>query len=323
MAVTGTLEQIIDKVRKITGRPSANQMTDAEITDYINDFYVYEMPQHLKLWNLKNIESPLLATTPGGDDCLIAGEWLYAVDWNKYTNIAPPFYVGGYQIQYYQDSQSFLNYFPSRKSVQSLATATGIAGPYTGTVTNTPLLPESVFLSCVDVAGNQLTAVDNGAGTFTGDVVAGSTINYATGAIAALTWNAAIPAGNVITVQSLTYVEGRPLAVLYYNKALTFYPVPDVAYECYCTVYYNPDDLTAGDQPEIRQWWNVIAMGAALKIFIDNLDMESYAKLRPIFDEQKRLVERRTLQQLSNQRVATIYGDNVNWPCKNFGYPYN
>ena len=64
MAVTGTLEQIRAKTRKITGRLSVNQLSNDDLNNYINDFYVYELPQHLKLWDLTNVESPLFPTTP-------------------------------------------------------------------------------------------------------------------------------------------------------------------------------------------------------------------------------------------------------------------
>jgi len=320
MAVTGTLEQIRAKVRRITGRPSANQLSNADLDNYINDFYVYDMNAHLKPWNMRSSVSPIVATTPGGDRVLTAGEWNYLVDSNVYVNIEPPFYVGGQEIQFFQDIRAFLSYFPHPFEAQTLATGTGAAGPYTGTISNTPLLYDSIFISAVDVGGNTVVANCNAAGTITGDVLAGGTINLNTGAVAGLTWNAGIPAGNLITVQSLSFAEGRPRAVLYLNHALTFYPVPDISYEIWCTVYYSPDELGAGDQPEVRQWWNLIALGAARKIFIDNLDIESLSKIQPIFDEQMRLVERRTLKQLSTQRASTIYDYSGYGSGNNFVY---
>jgi len=319
MAVTGTLEQIRNKVRLITGRPSPNQLSNADLDNYINDFYVYDMGAHLKMWNLKNSLSPIVANA-GGERVLTEGEWLYQVDSNVYTSLEPPFYVAGYEISFFQDIRSFMNYFPSYSVSQTLATGTGIAGPYTGTITTTPVLFRSVFISAMDAAGNTLVAECNAAGTITGDVVAGGTINLVTGAVAGLTFTAAIPAGNLITVQSLTFESARPQAVLYLNQALVFYPVPDTAYEIACTVYYNPDELGAGDQPEIRQWWNLIALGASIKIFTDNLDVESIAKIQPLFDQAKRLAERRTLKQLSTQRASTIYDYGTNYPYGYSGY---
>lgn len=304
MAVTGTLEQIRTKVRRITGRPSQNQLTDDELDDYINDFYIYDMPAHLKLWNLNNQLSPIF----GPDDALIPDRAFYAVDWNDFTNLQPPFYVGGYQIQYFQNREAFFNFFPTRMMRAQLSTGTGVAGPYAGTITNTPILEQGVFISAVNNAGASLHCTANNEGVLQGDVLAGGTIDYQTGAIAGLTWNAGtIAVGEPIWVQSMTYVSARPQAVLYVDGALFFYPVPDIAYEFSCAVYEAPDALEAGDQPLVRDWWNLIAYGAAQKIFAENLDMDSYNKIGPLFDKHKRLVERRTLVQLKNQRTATIY----------------
>lgn len=304
MAVTGTLEQIRAKVRRITGRLSVNQLSNDDLDDYINDFYVYDLPKHLKNWNLKNYLSPIF----GSDSALIPNRAVYVFDANSFTNIGPPFYVGGYEIQYFQDVEQFFNFFPNRAIVQQLSTGTGIAGPYSGTISATPILEQSIFISAVNNAGTSLHCTANNAGVLTGDVLAGGTIDYQTGAVAGLTWNAGIiNTGEPIWAQSTTYVSGRPQAVLFANMSLTFYPVPDIAYEVYCTVYQNPDELSAGDQPLIRDWWNLIAYGAAQKIFAENLDMDSYAKIQPLFDNYKRLVERRTLVQIKNQRVLTIY----------------
>lgn len=297
MAVTGTLEQIREKVRRITGRLSVNQLTNEDLDDYINDFYIYDLPQHLRLWNLKeNYTLDLIPT-----------QNIYNYPFNTNITIEPPCYVDGYEIQLFQSQEEFYNVFPNQRRLENFATATGIAGPYAGTLTGTPITRNSVRITVVDAAGTSLVAQDNGAGTFTGNVVAGSTINYVTGAVAALTWTSAIANGTIMEVHYLNWQQGRPFAVLFFNDELTFYPVPDGGYEFSCQTFINPIELTAGNQPEIRDWWNLIAYGTAQKIFAENLDMESYAKIEPLFDKHKRLVERRTLVQLKNQRASTIY----------------
>ncbi|MHA1401149.1 MAG: hypothetical protein ACTSQE_12440 [Candidatus Heimdallarchaeaceae archaeon] len=309
MAVTGTLEQIRAKVRRLVGMPSVNQLTVEELDDYINDFYQYDFPAHVKTWNLTTALPPIW----GPDDTLIPDQAIYVYDWNVFTNMGPPCYVGGYEIQYYQDQESFFNIFPTRMLRQQLSTGTGIAGPYGGTLTNTPILRSGIFMSAMDNAGNSLHCDANAAGVLSGDVAAGGTINYQTGVVAGLTWNGVIAVGEPIWAQTMTYTTGRPEAVLFYDGVLLFYPVPDIAYEFSCRVNQVPDALTvAGDQPLVRDWWNLIAYGAALKIFAENLDMESYAKIMPLFDKHLMLVERRTLCQLKNQRTSTIYTNQ--WP---------
>lgn len=302
-----TLADIRLKVRRVTKSPSANQITNAEIDDYVNDFYQNDFPAHLKTWNLKTVLSPL--GLAGADDALIPDRAIYAFDWTAFTNLEAPFYVGGYEIQLFQNPEAFFNFFPTRPSRQQLSTGTGVGGPYAGTITQIPILEQSVFISAVNNAGASLHCTANNAGVLTGDVLAGGTINYQTGAVAGLTWNAGnIALGEPIWVQSVTYASGRPEAVLFYDGALLFYPVPDIAYEVACTVYQTPTALAAaGDAPLVLDWWNLLAYGASLKIFGDKLDMESYQKTRVLFDEQKRLVERRTLKQISINRTATIY----------------
>ena len=53
MTLPYTLSDIISKVRKITARPSTSQITDAEIAQYINTFYVFDMPEHLRMESLR------------------------------------------------------------------------------------------------------------------------------------------------------------------------------------------------------------------------------------------------------------------------------
>lgn len=297
-----TLANIRLKVRRITKSPSASQITDNEIDTYVNTFYLYDLPEHLRIFNLKDTYS--FITQPDVD--------IYNFTPNTWVSVEPPVYVGGYEIQFYQDKESYFTIFPEYQRTQILTVGTGIAGPYAGTITGVPVKYSRVLLSTVDNAGNALSAQDNGAGTFTGNVAAGSTINYTTGAIAALTWTAVIANGTNILVQSVNYNAARPQGILFYDDQFQLSPVPDQAYEVRMNGYVVPTALVnAADEPELREWWQLLAYGASLKIFEDRLDMESFSKVKILFDEAKNLVERRTLKQLSNQRVSTIYNNGI------------
>ena len=309
MTVPSTLGDIRTKVRRITGRPSESQLSNTELDAYINTFYLYDLPEHLRLFNLK--ETYTFTTEPNVDQ--------YAFTPNTYVSVEPPAYVAGYETSYFQDYDSFFTLYPFIQTIEDLDTGTGVAGPYAGTITSTPVLANRVLVSAQDGAGNTLVAIDNGAGVFAGDVT-GGTINYVTGAIAALTFTAAIPAGNDIEVQYHPYAAARPQAILFYDDTFTLRPVPDNAYQVELQGYRVPTEMTiAADEPEYNELWQLIAYGTALKIFADNLDLESYQKVDMLFDKQKCLIERRTLKQLSNQRTATIYTDNA-MPRGN--YPY-
>ena len=303
MAVTGTLEQIRTKVRKIVGMPSTNQLSNDDLDDYINDFYQYDLPEHLRLWNLHGTYA--LNLTPH--------QPAYLFPANTYTSLEAPCYMDGNEIELFQSSSEFFRYASSVHATETLSTGTGIAGPYTGTLTSLPLTRGTLDITVTNAAGVTLTANDAvgvyPAGTITGD--AAGVIDYTTGAITALTWTAAIPAGNIMTATYLNWPEARPTAVLFNANVMEFYPVPDISYEFACAGFQNPTALAAGSQVQVRDWWNLVAYGAAMKIFTDNLDIESYQKIDPIFQRQMNLVERRTLTQIKNARVATIYNSNL------------
>jgi hypothetical protein len=53
--------------------------------------------------------------------------------------------------------------------------------------------------------------------------------------------------------------------------------------------------------------WQLLAFGAAQKIFIDTGKLDQAQAYQPYLEEQMDLVRRRTLNQQDVQRVATLY----------------
>jgi len=314
---------IKQKVRNVTARPSTNQITDAELTDYVNSFLVYDLPLHCRFFIEK--QKFTMNLTPN------VGNYSITAFKNTYSNFEPPCYVDGYQIQYYQNDESFFQMFSRLKYSTQFSTGTGAAGPYNGFYSYTPIEPGTCVISVTDAAGNLLTATDvpttATTSTFvteTGAAIVGSAINYATGVITGITFSAAVPLGNIIYIAANQDIRGRPLAMLYFHDMFYFWPFPDRSYTFTIDAFINPTATVLGGgalYPELNQWADVIAFGTSLKIFQDNLDFESYQKVMPFFDNAKRLALRRTTKQLSTQRVATIYGDAEIWPMQN-GYPY-
>jgi hypothetical protein len=321
--VLNDFNYIKQKIRNVTARPSANQLTDQELTDYINSFLVYDLPLHCRFF----IEKQKFAMN------LVPNVGTYSITTfkNTYSNFEPPCYVDGYQIQYYQSDESFYQMFSQLKYSAIFTNSSGIAGPYNGFYSYTPIQPTTVIISTTDVLGNLLTATDvqltATTGQFvdqTGVVIAGSAINYTNGVITGITFTAPPPVGNLINISANQYLRGRPLAMLYFHDTFTFWPFPDKSYQFTIDAYINPIATVLGGGalfPELNQWADVIAFGASLKIFQDNLDFENYQKTMPFFDNAKRLALRRTMKQLSTQRVATIYGDAEVWPWQS-GYPF-
>jgi hypothetical protein len=130
----------------------------------------------------------------------------------------------------------------------------------------------------------------------------------------------AIPSGNNINAQYIPYTPSRPQSAMFFQDQIMLYPIPDQAYTVSFEVYKYPVDFflaangayTATLQPQLNEWWQLLAYGAADKIFADNADFESMAKFRPLLDEQMNLVLRRTIVQQTSERTATIYTENNN-----------
>ena len=78
--------------RKVTGTPSPNQISDAQVQALLNDYYVYTMPFELKE-QITN-QSLTFKTTPGID--------IYAFPGGYFTD-SPGAYADGFPLVFYQD----------------------------------------------------------------------------------------------------------------------------------------------------------------------------------------------------------------------------
>lgn len=342
MSFPSDLAQIRSKVRKITGRPSANQISDADIDIYVNTFYRFDLPEHLRLENLRvNYE---FTTRPN-----IA---VYDFPTNTYLTNMPPVYIGGYQSYLTQSRANFFRVNPQLNFLeQSVMTGNGTNTGYTGTLTNTPIAtgfkpnPPGAFF--VSIPGNDTAAsdlkwnvlisakgtpdptsgiepdislVDDGLGNLfdpsdasTQPAAARGTINYITGAISISNFSAAVPSGNAINVQYIPYTASRPQSVMFFEDQFIFWPIPDQAYTVSFEVYKYPTALAAaGNSPQLQEWWQLLAYGAADKIFSDNADFENLQKYRPLMLEQMNLIQRRTIVQQTSERTASIYTEQSN-----------
>lgn len=328
----GNLQDIINKVRRITARPSASQISDAEIINYINTFYVYDFPEHLRLQSLRvNYQ---FVTNPG--------QAVYDFDTNYYLTNMPPVYIAGYQSYMTQSRENFFRINPQLQFMQSqIATGNGGSGPYTGTLTNTPIMrgfkpnKPGAYSATTSIAAKDLnwmvlitgstdpdvttgiatqySLVDDGLGNLH-DINAANlttplgTINYTTGSVS-FSFSGNIANGNPINAQYTPYVASRPQSVVFYKDQFMLYPIPDQGYTVSFEAYKYPVEFdgTLSIVPELQEWWQLLAYGAADKIFADNGDLENLQKFRPLLDEQLKLMQRRTIVQQTSERTASIY----------------
>jgi hypothetical protein len=108
--------------------------------------------------------------------------------------------------------------------------------------------------------------------------------------------------------------------VCFFQDQLILYPIPDQAYTVSIEAFRYPTALAAaGNSPQLNEWWQLLAYGAADKIFADNGDIESLQKFRPLLEEQMKLVQRRSIVQYASERVSTIYSEQTGL----FQYPFS
>lgn len=349
-----TLQDIINKVRRITGRPSSAQITDNEIINYINTFYIYDFPEHLRLESLK-VNYQFVTT---------ANKATYDFPTNLYLTNTPPLYIGGYQSFFTQSRDQFFKINPMLNYLeQSVATGDG-GSVYTFTLSKIPIAPGfkqnpnrlsaantdsfgrvsggtagsynwNVLISGEGSAGPGgasiwYSLIDDGQGNLVdpGDTalnpaILGS-INYITGVcVLDPGFTGAIPVNNPINAQYIPYVASRPQSALFYQDQLTLYPIPDQAYTVSLEAYQYPIEFDVNGStsvnPQLNEWWQVLAYGAADKIFADNADMENMAKFRPLLDEQLRLIQRRSITQQTSERTASIYTEQTSFGQYLFG----
>lgn len=337
--MTANLTDIITKVRRITARPSPAQISDEEIINYINTFYRFDFPEHLRLESLRyNYQ---FVTN--------ANQAVYDFPTDLYLTNMPPVYIAGYQSYMTQSRANFFRTNPGLNYLQSsVYTGDGTSGPYVGQfLTNTPLLagfkpnPPGAYSSSLvtDVpvrdinwmvlvsgttpSGVSVSLVDDGQGNlFAPDdpssdpSLARGSVNYMTGAIDINSFTDSIGQGNPINVQYIPYVASRPQSVLFFQDQFYLYPIPDQAYIVSFEAYKYPvefptDGSGAQLQPQLAEWWQLLAYGAADKIFADNGDFENLTKYRTLLDEQLKLVQRRTIVQQTSERTATIYTEQT------------
>lgn len=142
-----------------------------------------------------------------------------------------------------------------------------------------------------------------------------ATINYQTGEITGLTFAQAIPDGNPIQVQYIPQTYSIPLSVMFFQNQLTLAPTPDQGYTIELTCYRNPiQALLASDMsgnPELSEWWEILAVGASKKIFEERLDSDGVIFIDKMLKERYDIIETRTYAQIGQERISTIYTDQL------------
>lgn len=307
-----TLDTIRTKIRRLVASPSASQLSDSQIDFYINTFYLDDLPQYLKIFDLKTVYT--FYTEPNIDKYpLNINPSFVSAATKAYYSVEPPVYIAGYESYYTQDRTEFFRLY-SYINYENTVSGNNTLGPYDIQITNVPVIRNQVTISAKDSLGINLIVADDGSGGFTGDVLAGS-IDYVTGSITGLQFTNSIPNSELITIQSVPYVANKPKTILFFDNTFIVRPIPDNTYKIdinaciYPTVLLNVDD-----SPSPQNLWQLLAYGAAQKVLEDRGNTENDQIMSQKLAAQLILCNRKTLEQNRPVRASTIY--------TSYDYPY-
>lgn len=343
-----SLTQMQNTLRRMTARYVEAQMSTSQINYYLNLFMTLQLPLNFK--NLKLTKPYVFLTKPNIDtysfiyennptDPVLGGQ-VNASPGN--VMLTPPVFCQGYLVNFYQDKGEFYNRWRNLSVNQIIGTGTGNANSlYTGTIPSTPfyraqqdifnnVTEAGVIISAYDASGFSYSVTDvpqNTSATpnigllFEDNGSQVGTVNYVTGAYAFTPANAiAIPTDANIYAAVVPYQSSRPVDVLFYNQQITFRPCPQQIYQVEFQISQQPLQMVANNSaPELDEWYLFICAGAAKLIYSDFPDPEGMAYIEPIWQEQLQISQRRTLKQLSTQRVQTIF-TQPNWNKSSYFY---
>lgn len=325
-----TLAAIRTKVRRLTRTPSINQMSDATLDEYINTFVVYDFPEQLRTFDLHTQMSfytvPFVDKYPSGYFPL---QDYVNIDVNTFL----PAYVNGIKAYYTQSREQFYNIYPLNRTQTTVGYGNGVQTTFIGLI-STPqevsILPENVVISYIDEDGTGEAFFDMTIRTSNGPIPQGNLYNqankpstspstsdplnniyYETGLFTVTFTNPPAEGSEIIARYRLVQ-PSQPQGVLFWDNTFELRPVPDNIYQVNLEVNILPTQLLDSAQsPNVKQWWQYIAYGAAKKIFEDRMDMESVQMIMPEMKTQERLVLRKTLIQYTNQRTPTVYSEQT------------
>jgi len=342
---TANLSTIQTLVRQLTRTPSQNQLSTSDLNQIINTFVLYDFPQAIRLYNLRSTFT--FYTQPNVDvyptNTTDTTDALYNFS-NKIVAIHPGVYCAGVPVMFTQNRDEFFGLYPLYNSIVTrVAIADGTTGPFTGNLlsgpnqnlpgitTQTPVLQNNVTFSTITTSNVAMTVIDypqpgNNETGLLGfanvpptSLANFGTVNYLTGAFSVSFVSATVDGAN-ITAETVPYQPGQPIAVLYYDQEFTVRPVPNMAYSIQMQVDILPTELLDSMQtPNLNQWWQYIAYGAARKVFQMKSDLDGVALIDPEFKRQEGLVLSSTATILANERPPTIYtqGNKLGY---GFGY---
>jgi hypothetical protein len=271
------LNRLRYSIRKITGKYDTSQLPDtstgeinisnpAGIDDYINDFYLYDMPEEMRTLKLRDFYE--FTTLP---NC-----GTYNVPQNV-VQIYDPIYIDNYQFAWYQDPNVFYRIWPELNFIdRNLFTPDGTSGtsadPFVFTLSQTPVQQGTVVIGLTpNLDGSPSPVLETftdqdqpipldipvqqffvNPGILTGNQGGTGTVDYLTGEVT-LNYVVAPPAGTTSSCHYHPYVASRPRDIMFWQQQLFLRPIPNDVYAVKVMAYMLPTTvISAATNATIR-----------------------------------------------------------------------
>ncbi len=333
-AADNTVAAIRKKVRRLTSSPGESTLSTTDLDQYINCFYNNDFPYGIKLDQMRSVYT--FYTQPYIDR--------YPLDVNYNQGVREPVYVDGIQGYLYKDRDQLFRLWPRWPTKFQPISGDGSTQQFNFTIGAFPILSKEVVLGGTDITGSPIQVADDGNGNLQlqtpnpvvsvpsqttlvpgmknlntlnpglNAVTNVGTVDYVTGqfAIDFALANVTPIAGQQMNLFVSQYQTGRPYCVLFWNNEFTIRPVPKLVHKIEVETYLTPVQfMQSSDNPILNQWWQYIAIGAAIKVLEDRQDMEGLQNLAVLFDRQEALVlERQGIEEIG-QRNTTIFSSSV------------
>lgn len=330
-----TLLAIQKKVRRLTASASENSLTTADLNQYISTYYSNDFPYSIKIDQMRSVYT--FFTTPYQDR--------YPLDVNFNQGVRAPMYVEGIQGSFYKDRQQFYNIWPRYPTLFNQNAVFGSPSTFSFTLTG-PFLSREVVFGGTDNLGNPIIINDDGIGNLNyltvnpvvSVPVATSnpafpgmynlntlnpgllnptkigTVNYITGVCAfVLPGGLTLAAGTQLTCWVSVYQPGRPYSLLFWNNEFHIRPIPKLIHKVEIETYLTPVQfLETSQSPILNQWWQIIAIGSALKVLEDRQDMDGVENMKELYARQQDLVlERQGVEELFQPMINLFNSTSV------------
>lgn len=293
-----TLGDIRQKVRHITGRFSPDEISNNELDKFINDYYQLTFPQEVRLESKQTFYEFL--TKPN--------QSYYPQPLELYSSFSPNAYCNNFPLIWYQDPNIFYQESRFQYIFKKPWMGDGKTTSFSYEVSGFPIMPATLTITSL-----QETFVDTNINWTTDNVtIIGSqkgvaTVNYSTGVISVTFYNAPLNL-EPIYVNYVLFSPRRPLSILCFNNQFQLFPVPDQVYKIRMQASQIVKPLVlSSDTPELNEWGLCIAYGAAREIFSSFGEMEAYAEITILYQEQIKYILKRTLMQLMNERSYPLF----------------